>query len=39
VTRPADVDGRKAKASYKDGMVELRLPKLRGAKKHSIELD
>jgi len=39
VTLPADVDGRKAKASYKDGMVELHLPKLRGAKKHSIELD
>ena len=39
VTLPEEVDGRKAKSSYKDGVVELRLPKSRKAKKHSITLD
>lgn len=39
VTLPEDVDGRRAKASYKDGIVELHLPKLRSAKKHSVKLD
>jgi HSP20 family protein len=38
LTLPADVDGRKAQASYKDGMLELRLPKLRRAKKHRVEV-
>lgn len=38
LTLPADVDGRKAKATYKDGMLELRLPKARSAKKHRIKL-
>lgn len=39
VTLPEDVDGRKAKSSYKDGMVELKFPKPRQAKKHSITLE
>ena len=39
VTLPEEVDGRKAKTSYKDGMVELRLPKLRRVKKHSIKIE
>ncbi len=39
VTLPADVDGRKAKASYKDGVIELHLPKLRSAKKHSVTVE
>ncbi|MDJ0928585.1 MAG: Hsp20/alpha crystallin family protein [Gammaproteobacteria bacterium] len=39
VTLPEDVDGRKAKASYKDGVVQLRLPKRRGTKKHAVKLD
>ena len=39
VTLPEDVDGRKAKASYKDGLVELHLPKRRGSKTHAIKLD
>jgi HSP20 family protein len=38
LTLPADVDGQKATASYKDGMLELRLPKLRRAKKHRVEV-
>jgi HSP20 family protein len=36
---PADVDGSKAKASFKDGMLELTLPKTGKAERHSIELD
>jgi HSP20 family protein len=39
VTLPEDVDGRKAKASFKDGMLELILPKSRAAKKHSVPLE
>ena len=39
VTLPEDVDGRKAKSSFKDGIVELVLPKPRQAKKHSIALE
>ena len=38
LTLPADVDGAKVKAKCKDGMLELHLPKTRGAKKHSIQL-
>ena len=39
VRLPADVDGRKATATYKDGVVELHLPKLKKARKHSIKVD
>lgn len=39
VTLPEDVDGRKAKATCKDGILELTLPKSRKAKKHSIPLE
>jgi HSP20 family protein len=39
VALPADVDGSKAKASFKDGMLELTLPKTGKAERHSIELD
>jgi HSP20 family protein len=38
MTLPADVDGGKAKAEFKHGMLELHLPKARGAKKHSVKL-
>ena len=38
LTLPADVDGGKAKAKCKDGMLELHLPKVRSAKKHSIKV-
>lgn len=39
LTLPDDVDGSKAKASYRDGMLELRLPKRRRAKKHDVKVD
>lgn len=36
---PEDVDGNKARASYKDGVLELRLPKLRRSKRHAVEVE
>lgn len=36
---PADVDDKKAKAKFKDGVLELTLPKLEVAEKHSIKID
>jgi len=39
VALPAAVDGSKAKASFKDGVLELILPKVEKAKRHSIKLD
>jgi len=39
VALPAAVDGSKAKASFKDGVLELTLPKVEKAKRHSIKLD
>jgi HSP20 family protein len=36
VLLPADVDSAKAKASYKDGVVELRLPKTGGSKRRKV---
>lgn len=38
LTLPADVDEQKATATCKDGMLKLRLPKKRTAKKHSIKV-
>jgi HSP20 family protein len=38
VTLPAHVDGSKAKATYKDGLLELTLPKLQSAKRHKINI-
>lgn len=38
LTLPAEIDGSKVKAECKDGILELRLPKSPGAKKHNIEL-
>ena len=38
VTLPTDVDSAKAKASFKDGVVELHLPKVRESKRHKISL-
>lgn len=38
LTLPFEVDGGKAKAKCKDGMVELHLPKMRSAGKHSLKL-
>ncbi len=38
VTLPEEVDGSKATSSYKDGVVELKLPKPRRSKKHAIKI-
>ena len=39
VALPEDVDGSKARASYKDGVLELRLPKRRRSKRHDVQVD
>jgi HSP20 family protein len=39
VTLPAEVDGDKAKASFKDGMLELVMPKLARSKRRTIEVE
>lgn len=36
---PAAVDGAKAKASYKDGVLELTLPRVSQSERHQIKLD
>ena len=36
---PGDVDGEKAKATFKDGIVELTLPKLTRSKRRSIKVE
>lgn len=38
VTLPAHVDGSKARAEYKDGILELTLPKLETARRHKIPI-
>jgi HSP20 family protein len=39
LTLPAEVDETKAKATMKDGMLELTLPKLEKAKRRTIKVD
>jgi HSP20 family protein len=39
VALPATVDGSKAKASFKDGMLELTLPKVEKARRHTVKID
>ncbi len=39
VALPATVDGSKAKASFKEGMLELTLPKTEKARRHSVKVD
>jgi HSP20 family protein len=39
VSLPSKVDGAKAKASFKDGVLEVILPKLESAKRHTIKVD
>ena len=39
VALPADVDPEKARASFRDGVVELAMPKVEKAKRRSIKLD
>lgn len=38
VTLPDAVDGRKTKALYKDGLLELKMPKIKPSKKHSVQI-
>ncbi|KPJ94310.1 MAG: heat-shock protein Hsp20, partial [Gammaproteobacteria bacterium SG8_11] len=35
---PCDVDGSKAKAEFKNGVLELTLPKVEKSKRHSIKI-
>ena len=39
VVLPADVDGSKAKASFKDGLLEVTLPKVTPAQRHTIKVE
>jgi HSP20 family protein len=39
VALPASVDGGKAKANFKDGVLELKLPKVSKAKRHAIKVE
>jgi HSP20 family protein len=39
VALPATVDGAKTKASFKDGMLELTIPKLEKARRHSVKVE
>ncbi|MBI2752118.1 MAG: Hsp20/alpha crystallin family protein [Betaproteobacteria bacterium] len=39
VALPAEVDGSKAKAAFKDGMLELTLPKVEASKRHRVKVD
>lgn len=36
---PAEVDGSKAKAAFKEGMLELTLPKVERSKRHTIKVE
>jgi len=39
VALPAGVDGSKARANFKDGVLELTLPKMEKSRRHSVKLD
>jgi len=39
VALPARVDGSRARADFRDGMLELTLPKVASAKRHTIKVD
>lgn len=39
VPLPAEVDSTRARAEFKDGMLELTLPKVEKAKRHSVKID
>lgn len=36
---PADVDEKKSKAKFKNGVLELTLPKLKKSKRHTVKVD
>jgi HSP20 family protein len=39
VPLPADVDAEKASSKFKDGVLELTLPKVKKAKRHTVKVD
>ncbi len=39
LTLPSDVEGDKAKASFKDGVLELILPKMKKAKRRTVKVE
>lgn len=39
VRLPADVDAAKARSKFKDGILELVLPKVKKAKRHTVKVD
>ncbi|HKK13567.1 MAG TPA: Hsp20/alpha crystallin family protein [Gammaproteobacteria bacterium] len=39
VALPAEVDGNRARATFRDGVLELTLPKAEGSKRHSIAVE
>lgn len=39
IALPARVDGAKSKAAFKDGILELTLPKLEKSKRHAVSVD
>ena len=39
VRLPADVDAAKARSKFKDGILELALPKVKKAKRHTVKVD
>jgi HSP20 family protein len=36
---PCEVDGTKAKAQFKDGILELTIPKVEASKRHSVKVE
>ena len=38
-TLPCDVDGKKAHATFTDGILELTIPKLEASKRHAIKVE
>jgi HSP20 family protein len=39
MTLPSGVDGSKAKAAFRDGVLEITIPKLEKAKRHNVKVD
>jgi len=39
VSLPASIDEAKVKATFKDGMLELKCPKLESAKRHTVKIE
>ena len=39
VALPGEVDGEKAKASFKDGVLEIAIPKLETSKRRNIKVE